>query len=107
MREFNYESSPSKAVRASIEDGVLRNSAQRQSFAKASPNEGGYLEASPSGTRRRIAAPIPTVAEENDGFTLTLTEVQTKDNSSPNKRRWATSTNPQALIMNNRLPGPP
>jgi len=36
--------------------------------------------------------------------------VQTKDNSSPNKRRWATSTNPQALIMNNRLPttgGPP
>lgn len=70
-----------------------------------SPN-GSYLDASPNGMRRRIAGPVPVVEEESDGFTLRLTEVQTKENSA-NKRRWATQTNPQVLmstINNFRLP---
>ena len=75
-----------------------------------SPN-GAFLDASPNGARRRIACPpVPVVEEESDGFTLRLTEVQTKVDSnttSANKRRWATHTNPQVLMstMNNfRLP---
>jgi hypothetical protein len=61
---------------------------------------------SPSGVRRRLACPIPTVEEESDGFTLRLTEVQTKE-SSANKRRWGNQTNPQVLMSsfnNFRLP---
>ena len=93
-------------MRASSEDGVaLRNSAQRQSFAGASPN--GFSEMSPDGIRKRIARQIPTVEEESDGFTLQLTEVQTKENTnaSPNKRRWrAQAPQPQVLMSSIRLP---
>jgi hypothetical protein len=37
---------------------------------------------SPDGIRKRIARQIPTVEEESDGFTLQLTEVQTKENTN-------------------------